>query len=144
MTKEHLSPPIFGLLYGLSLGFMAIMAAGAGHGTPLIFLLASSPVYVPIQLVLVSSTVFWFAVGAAVQRSHHSVGRVLFFSLLGAHYLVALMLIASAVDLESGRWLLDLFGQPFGVLAVGCYVWGQVYLWRRLLSAQAVAVSNGV
>lgn len=115
-----------GLSYGIALGVLGLVPAGAGHGTYGFLLIALEPV--PL--------LFWpliFFLASRLDLPHAIHARVWICLLMALHYFgLAALWQKHSQDEESFRQAFKTHGSVLAVYAVA-YVIPQVWLWGRFL-----------
>jgi len=124
-----------GLFYGGLLGGLAVLAAGAGHGTYIPMGVSSAPFgFLGFQAAVVGAPIMWGVVGALLHWLRTSRRRRIMISVLAIHYGSALAL---AVSRSFGDWQYVIRSMPAigGIMLVwsGAYVVGQLVIWRSAL-----------
>ncbi|MBO0883494.1 MAG: hypothetical protein J2P17_24800 [Mycobacterium sp.] len=138
-ARRGIISSVVGLLYGSTLVFLSIGAAGGGHGTPIPLLLSSAPlsfVYLvaasvpgPEYSMLLGGPLVWAALGWLVARPDRRASLSLARNLVLLHYVSGLALIAT-----TGAGVRGLAGEVPDLFIVWAlfYLAGQVVLWWRL------------
>ena len=132
---------VVGFLYGVSLAAIAVVAAGAGHGTYIPLTLASAPFcLLGVLIALIGTPLLWGLVGYLCWRVAKGKSIVPLVALMGSHYIVGLFLAfnpnSQYHDMDR---LLDgiKFGmQPLFVVGAAVYVLGQLCLWAYFFYAK--------
>jgi hypothetical protein len=115
-----------GLLYGGLLGGLAVIAAGAGHGTYIPMGVSSAPFGLfGFPAAAVGAPILWGTVGALLHLPRTNRGKRITISVLAIHYGTALAL---AISRSFGDWgYVRLFAWA------GAYAVGQLVIWRSVL-----------
>ena len=124
-----------GLLYGGLLGGIAVIAAGAGHGTYIPMGVSSAPFGLfGFQAAAVGAPILWGTVGALLHWLPPNRRRRITLSVLAIHYGTALALGISPLFGDWGyiRRSMPALGAILFVWA-GAYVVGQLVIWRSAL-----------
>src|SRR5262249_45070313 len=119
-----------GLAYGLLLLLLGATAAGAGHGTAVVFWVACSPfILSQSRLAVFGMPIFWAMIGALLGGMAHRIARSLFLATMIAHY-AALPIILVLLILRN-RFSDPPPAQAVGVavLALALYAAGQLSIW---------------
>lgn len=124
-----------GLLYGGVLTALAILAAGAGHGTHVLIGLSSAPfgLFGP-EAPAIGALILWGAVGGLLAWLPPVRRRQVVIPILTLHYASALVLASTP---SFGDWAV--IGRSMPALGELLLVWGAVYaagqfvIWRSAL-----------
>src|SRR5262245_58968137 len=93
LNKPHLIA-VGGAVLGAILGFLAIVAAGAGHGTYTLVAMTSSPLGIGgIPIGLLGGPIVWGTMAFLVAKSSQRKERRLFVLAVAVHYTVGILLI---------------------------------------------------
>jgi hypothetical protein len=137
-TTRAIFGAVTGLLYGCVLTFLAVVAAGAGHGSFIPLYVSSAPVSVlylvakaggePAFLaILFGGTLVWAVLGCLAALAGRAARAAA--ALLAVHYLSALALVVGTGELPRG-----IAGEipDFFKIWAPVYLIGQVVLWRQI------------
>ncbi len=134
---RKLSPTVglfVGLLYAALYFFLAMGAAGAGHGT-FIFFAAVGPYGLGL--------VVFPALGFLAGRLENFFPKVLFLSLLVIHYALVFNLLRLDWVNDSTYFRKTWDSHPWGViLPAGCYLLGQILIWVAFCRSLVAARKN--
>jgi hypothetical protein len=124
-----------GLLYGAVLAAIAIIAAGAGHGTHVLIGLGSAPLgLLWPEAAAIGALILWGAVGGLLAWLPPVRRRRVVIPMLTLHYASALVLASTP---SFGDWAA--IGRSIPALGELLLVWGAVYaagqfvIWRSAL-----------
>ena len=137
-TKRAVAGAGAGLLYGCVLAFLSLVAAGAGHGTPIPISVSSAPLglFYPFSreatffVMLFGAPLVWMALGCLFALANRGAGTAMaLLLLLLLHYATALALLAT-----TGATPRDITGRIPEVFIVWALVYlaGQLALWWRI------------
>jgi hypothetical protein len=124
-----------GLVYGAALAGLAIIAAGAGHGTYLPMGVSSAPLgFFGVLAAAWGAPLLWGGVGALLHWVPRGSRKRIVMLALAVHYASALALMMSP---SFGDWAYVLRSMPAigTIMAVwaATYVIGQFVIWRSTL-----------
>lgn len=131
----------FGFLYGVILAVLALVAAGAGHGTYLPLAIVSAPFSIlGMPVGLFGCPVLWGLAGYLCWRVAEGKSAVPFVALLCLHYSTGLFLAFNPgllrEELEPLREGVRLGMRPFFLVGISIYVSGQLCLWACFFYAR--------
>ena len=125
---------VLGLIYGLVLGALALLAAGAGHGTRLLMSISSAPLglWGAFEAAF-GPPLLWAAIGALSHRANRVVRRRQVVIGLTVHYFGVVVVVAT---FPRGDWDYLVGSMPglAGVISVWgvAYAAGQIAIWRHI------------
>ncbi len=134
-----------GFVYGSLLGFLGLIATGAGHGTYVFLGLASSPFGITqkFEVALLAPPFLWCVVGGLLGAVIHRIPRALFLAAIFAHYTALPFILAKGSLFGDWDYLSKVGG--FGTVVFGLYGFGQVIIWAVfVLSLQQHGLRFGV
>lgn len=137
-SKRRVMLVIAGLLYGILLAAVGLVATGAGHGTYVLIGASSAPLaFLAILPALLSPPLLWAIIGGLLSQSGHPGSRAFFLVIMASHYLSLWPLLTRE---PYGDWeSFDRMWQTWPVIlatGVACYMVGQAVIWLYFLQRQ--------
>ena len=125
--KRKFVSVLAGFVYGVGLIICGFLLTGAGHGTSLLLVIATSPLSLFNGLLsLVLAPLVWGGDGFFVANGNRKVVAVL----LGVHYAsLSLMPIWHSADEQGYLAKLYAFSPSAIILGIGFYLLGQLCIW---------------
>lgn len=130
---------VAGLVYGLALASIAVVAAGAGHGTYVLLGLCSSPLGLMqnVAVALLGTPVMWCLVAALLSAAKKPGCKAAFLAAMVAHY-AALPIVLSGWS-NFGDWEYAEKVPASVTFGAAVYAAGQVALWAAFALGSRVS-----